>query len=189
MQCFISFETSCRENVTWHQNNPFKQRMDNVVQPLSFILYFMQPIVLRIFTNDTYDQISKCYLNLLLSYIVFSVYETYFLSLKYQQEPQKASLTRIKILTFTKKEPKFFHTLLRVYSNKKLMGGIEFYFISCQRKCEFYSIHFILCKFILLQHAVNKGDVGELPFNEIKIKISNQTSSAEGLLVSSKVPL
>ena len=60
------------------------------------------------------------------------------------------------------------------------MGGIEFYFISCQRKCEFYSIHFILCKFILLQHAVNKGDVGELPFNEIKIEISNQTSSAEG---------
>ena len=95
-------------------------------------------------------------------------------------ETKKASLPCIDILTFTKKESKFFHTLLRVYSNKKLMGGIEFYFISCQRKCEFYSIHFILCKFILLQHAVNKGDVGELPFNEIKIKISNQTSSAEG---------
>ena len=93
---------------------------------------------------------------------------------------KKASLPCIEILTFTKKEPKFFHTLLRVYSNKKLMGGIEFYFISCQRKCEFYSIHFILCKFILLQHAVNKGDVGELPFNEIKIEISNQTSSAKG---------
>ena len=147
-----------------------------------------------IFTNDMYDQISKLYLNLLLLYpynlgydnllqnyiIVFSVYEAYCLPLKYQLEPQKASLPCIEILTFTKKEPKFFHTLLRLYSNKKLMGGIEFYFISCQRKCEFYSIHFILCKFILLQHAVNKGDVGELPFNEIKIKISNQTSSAEG---------
>mgnify|MGYP001248348260 CR=1 FL=1 len=54
--------------------------------------------------------------------IVFSVYETYFLSLKYQLESQKASLTCIEILTFTKKGTQILSHIVKTLLQQKVDG-------------------------------------------------------------------